>query len=240
MHNTLKEIIKQKRIDVKQPKQQRFLSLFKKKQMVIIGEVKLASPSVGVLAPADVFIPKVHEYRNAGIDAISVITEKHFFHGDSAYIKQVTEAVSLPVLQKDFVIDEQQIYEAKALGADALLLIARILTTQKLSKFVEHCLALDIEPVVEIHSVSDLRKAVKTHTRIIAVNARNLETFYVDVENACRLIKKIPVGYVKLGFSGITSRKEVALYKDAGVDGILIGTALTKEVNVDAFLSSLR
>lgn len=236
----LKKILQQKRMDLKHSKHHSFLRLFRKKSLVIIGEVKFASPSAGTILSKNNFFPKVSLYAQAGIDAISVITEKHFFHGELVDVEKAKTVVSLPVVQKDFIIDVQQIYSAKTVGSDALLLIARIVSAQKLVEFVEVCLHVGIEPIVEIHNASDLRKALQTCTRIIAVNARDLDTFVVDVEKACRLIKKIPVGYVKLGFSGVVSAKEVAMYQDSGVNGILIGTSLIKEVNVDAFLSSLR
>ncbi|MDE2588814.1 MAG: indole-3-glycerol-phosphate synthase [Patescibacteria group bacterium] len=235
----LKEILEQKRMDIKQSKQHAFLRLFRKNKLVLIGEVKIASPSAGILLTRERLIPTAQSYANAKIDAISVITETHFFHGDILDVQKVKVAISLPILQKDFIINTQQIYEAKAAGSDALLLIARIVSRKKLALFVEVCLKLKIDPVVEINNSADLQKALQTKTRIIAVNARDLNTFNVDVEKACRLIKKIPVRYVKLGFSGIRGSKEVAMYKKAYVNGILIGTSLVKEVNVDAFLSSL-
>lgn len=218
-----------------------FLNIMTKKSTIaIIGELKFASPSAGVLGSSDLLEERVHAYQKAGVDAISVITEQHFFHGDTAFVERVKKQTSLPVLQKDFVIDLSQVFEAKRLGSDALLLIASIVNEEALRTFVDMCLRQEIEPVVEVHGLHDLRKALKTRTRVIAVNARNLNTFTVDVKKACRLLQKIPVGYVKLGFSGVLGSKEVALYKQAGAHGILIGTTLVKEVNVDAFLSSLR
>ncbi len=226
---------------LKLPRNDKFLNAIRQaSDIAIIGELKFASPSAGVLGSPDELEIKLKEYEKAGVDAISVITERHFFKGNTEYVKKVKKLTNLPVLQKDFVIDESQIYEAKMLGPDALLLIARIISAQQLNLFVDMCFAQGIEPIVEVFDSKDLQKACSTNTRIIAVNARDLNTLTVDIQKACRLIQDIPVGYLKLGFSGIHGEKEVALYRKAHTDGILIGTALIKEVNVDAFLSSLR
>src|SRR6266700_1535424 len=123
---------------------------------------------------------------------ISIITEKHYFKGDISFISKVKENVSLPVLQKDFIIDPVQIYEAKEAGADALLLISRLVTERQLQKFVSLCFSLGIEPVVEINNEEDLKKTITTKTNIIAVNARDLDTFIVDIEKACLLMQEIP------------------------------------------------
>ncbi len=179
-------------------------------------------------------------YEKSGADAISFITEKKYFKGDTKYITELKIIISLPILQKDFVIDEYQIYEAKKIGSDALLLIVRYLDKKTLQSFVSLCQKLGIEPVVEINSEEDLEKAIATETNIIAVNARNLEDFTIDLERACDLLKKIPGNFIKLGFSGIHSAKEVEKYKDAGARGVLVGTELMKAGNVGKFLTSLR
>lgn len=206
----------------------------------VIAEVKFASPSGGDMGSSRDLLKRVKEYESAGADAISVITEWHFFKGSVDFIGKVKEAVKLPVLQKDFVIDEYQIYEAAREGADALLLIARLVDEKTLKQFVKLCLKEGIEPVVEIYSEEDLEKAVGTVTRFIAVNARDLDTFGVDVERACRLMKKIPEKFVRLGFSGIQTAGEARKYREAGARGVLIGTSLMKAENAADFLTSLR
>lgn len=198
----------------------------------VIAEVKLKAPSTGKLGSPVDLIKKVIQYREAGADAISIITEPHFFGGNSDFIGKAKESVDLPVLQKDFVIDEYQIYEAGKIGSDALLLIARLTDSETLSHFVKVVKNLGIEPVVEIYSGEDLEKAVKTETKFIAVNARDLDTFEINVNKACGLLKKIPPGFIKLGFSGVKSSAEVNLYRNAGARGILIGTALMKANNI--------
>ncbi len=206
----------------------------------IIAEIKFASPTNPRLGSAEDLLDRAIEYQKAGADAISVITEKHFFKGDIRFVSQIKKSVKFPVLQKDFIIDEQQIYEAKNVGADALLLIARLIDKKTLNRFVELCFAQGIEPVVEVHNEADLKKAVTTKTSFIAVNARDLDTFEIDVEKACRLLKKIPTTYIKLGFSGIQSKVEVKKYVEAGAKGVLVGTSLMKAKNINGFISSLR
>ena len=219
-----------------------FLELFKnnRRKTVLIAEIKFASPTKPQLGSSKDLLKRAKEYENAGADAISVITEKHFFKGDVSFVSRVKEAVRIPVLQKDFVIDRMQILEAKQIGSDALLLIARLVDTKTLQRFVDLCFEMGIEPVVEIASDEDLAKAVATRTNIFAVNARNLETFAISVSSACSLIKKISGNSVKLGFSGIHSEKEIALYKAAGVDGVLIGTDLMQTNNILNFINNLQ
>jgi len=201
----------------------------------IIAEVKFASPISGRLGSQGTFMQRIKAYEKAGFQAVSIITEPHFFKGKARFIVQAKQETSLPVLQKDFVIDAYQIYEAAILKSDALLFIARIVPCKTLQQFVMLAQTLGIEPVVEIVDTNDLKKACQTTTRVIAVNARDLNTFTVDIVKAAGLIRQIPVEYHKLGFSGIHSKNDISLYQSAGAQGILIGTALMKEVNVDAF-----
>lgn len=266
MNRVLGKIITKKREDLTEKKRKLSLEKLKKykekKQMLgasfyraiaevisdpaVIAEVKFVSPSKEIassVAPGDLLamtIKWVREYESAGADAISIITEPHFFKGDLSFVAKVKSAVALPVLQKDFVIDEYQIYESKQVGADALLLIARLIDKKTLKRFVEFCFAEGIEPVVEIFSEEDLEKAVATKTRFIAVNARDLDTFEVDVERACELMRKIPERFIRLGFSGIQSREEVRKYREAGARGVLVGTALMRAMSPGEFLKGIR
>lgn len=206
----------------------------------IIGEIKLASPTEKFLGKKEDIITRAIAYQDAGVDAISFITEKHYFNSDVSFIPKIKEKVSLPILQKDFVIDAYQIYQAKKIGSDALLLIARLLDSETLKNFVLLCQKLEIEPVVEINTEEDLEKAIATTTKIIAVNARNLETFNVDVAGACDLLKKIPDRFLKLAFSGVKTSSEVKKYIDAGSQGVLVGTELMKAENIDLFIDDLK
>ena len=244
-NNFLKKIItlKKEEISKKQNNQaSRFLQCFTtdSKTIRIIAEIKFASPTNPRLGTGVNLIKRAKEYEQAGADAISIITEKHFFKGDSVFITECKKNSSLPVLQKDFIIDTSQIYEAKSIGADALLLIARLVNGKLLKEFVSLCFMLGIEPVVEIQNEEDLQKAVLTKTHIIAVNARDLETFTVDVVGACMLLEKIPRKFTTLGFSGIVSPKEALLYKESGAKGILIGTSLMKSKDCKGFIKRLQ
>lgn len=216
------------------------INLLKSKNIGIIAEIKLASPTEKSLGSETEILKRAIEYEKAGIEAISFITEKSIFKGNIKFIPQIKSKVKLPVLQKDFVIDPYQIYQAKIAGSDAFLLIAKILTKKKLIEFVKICLEIGLEPVVEINDSGDLKKTLATETRIIAVNARNLDTLQIDIEKAVDLLKKIPGKYLKLGFSGVTSKIEVEKYRSAGVKGVLVGTNLMKTKNIKEFLKGLR
>lgn len=211
----------------------------RKKTLAIIAEIKLASPTQPFLGKEEEIIDRVKDYQQAGVDIISVVTEKHFFRGNPSFVGKIKNIVSLPVLQKDFIIDLYQLYEAKITGADAILLIAKILSAKDLFALVKQSQKLGFEPVVEINNESELKKATATTTKIIAVNARNLDTFVINIDNACKLIRKIPDKFIKLSFSGISSKLDVQKYQNAGANGILIGTSLMKTKNIKRYLSSL-
>ena len=255
MNNMISEIIKKNEADLLKGKNQNPIEELKKKTQSlpkamdffgafnnfgIIAEIKLASPSAGEIENAENVLGLASEYQDAGADAVSIITEKYFFKGDINFIKPVKEKTGLPVLQKDFVVDPYQIYESRISGADALLLIAKIISPDQLKKFVDLCLEVGLEPVVEINDQLDLENALQTNTRVIAVNARDLETFKVDVDKACKLLEKIPDQYLKLGFSGVNSQEEIKKYKDAGAKGVLVGTNLIKSNDRKKFLEDLR
>lgn len=244
MKKILKEIINNKMIEVAQKKIMRdfIRSIINPKvgDISVIAEIKLASPSAGKLGDANDIEKKVKDYENGFADAISVVVDKKYFSGDLDFIRRIKAEVSLPVLVKDFVIDSYQIYEMKVYGADAVLLTAKIVSLDKLIKLVKLANELNIEPVVEVQNAQELRNAFITDTRIIAVNARDLKSFVVDIEKVCELIKKIPKKYIKLGFSGVTGKEDVNKYKNAGANGILVGTSLMKTNNIRKFLKELK
>lgn len=206
----------------------------------IIAEIKLASPSAGELEKAKNVLGMAGEYKKGGANTISVITEKYFFNGDLGFIKQIKEKTNIPILQKDFVVDPYQIYESRVKGADALLLIAKIISPDQLKKFVELCFEVGVEPVVEISDELDLENALNTNAKVISVNARDLNTFKIDIEKACKILKKVPEKYLKLAFSGVNSKEEVDKYLAFGANGVLIGTNLIKSKNRVEFLKGLR
>lgn len=211
----------------------------KRNKTALIAEIKFASPTNKNLGSPDDLLTIARTYKKAETDAISIITEKHFFNGDISYVSQVKKEVNMPVLQKDFVIEPSQIYEAKDIGSDALLLIARLVSSAELEEFVDLCFSLGIEPVVEIANEEDLEKAIMTKTNIIAVNARDLETFAIDIAKACLLLERIPKKFIALAFSGVSSKDDVEMYRNAGAAGVLVGTNLMRTGNVKKFITDL-
>ena len=206
----------------------------------IIAEIKLRSPSAGNIADEN-FDPvkQATKYEKSGAVAISVVTENKFFGGSADILAQIKKTLEIPILQKDFIIDPVQIYEAKRYKSDALLLIARLLSPAQLSELTDICLQLNIEPFIEVFDEKDLRKACKTRARVIGVNARDLDTFRVDVGKAAEIIRKIPAKYIKIGLSGVTSEKEIVLYKNAGAKAAVIGSLLMKSPDINSTISKL-
>lgn len=244
----LKDILKQKEKEVRQKKEKNntyffsniLSSYFKKKSRpAIIGEIKLSSPSGGILGKRKDIEKKIKDYEKSGINAISVVVDQKFFGGDISLIPKIKSITSLPVLCKDFIIDPIQIQEAKEAGAHAILLIVKIVSFKKLQELINTCSLLHIEPVVEVNSKKELDIALRTKVRCIAVNARNLVTFKVDLHKACLLGKQIPKDRIFLGFSGVHSASDVKEYTDAGAKAILIGTYLMKSKNTSEALRSL-
>lgn len=255
MHAKIKQILAAKREDLRLEKSHdfrdydegskqkgygAFLHAFGKRKMNIIAEVKLASPTHMQLGTFEGFEERLTLYEQGGATALSIITEPHFFKGDTSLVTQARMVTLLPILQKDFVIDPFQIYQARRLGADALLFIARIVTVQELQDFVDLALELGVEPVVEVFNKQDLEKALRTNTRIIAVNARDLDTFTIDKTRAYALLKEIPEEYLKIGFSGIENHDDVLAYQAAGASGVLVGTALMQSLDPEKLLKELQ
>lgn len=206
----------------------------------IIAEIKLASPTEKFLGRSEEIISQVKQYEHSGACAISVVTEKKIFKGDPQFVSKIKRATSLPILQKDFIYTSSQIREAKKLGADAILLIVKILSLADLISLVDFAKKIGIEPVVEINNEQELEKAIACETNIIAVNARDLDSLIVNVDKACQLLKKIPKKFIKLGFSGVKGKKEVIKYQKAGARAVLIGTALMKAKNVQEFFEGIK
>jgi len=205
----------------------------------IIAEIKKASPSRGIikqdLDPAFV----AAQYEKGGADAISVLTEKRFFMGDDSFLKIVKDSTSCPVLRKDFIIHEYQIYQAKALGADALLLIVAVLG-HKTGYFHTKAKSLGLECLVEVHDERELDTALDAGARIIGINNRNLKDFSVDFSTTGRLTGGIPKGIIKVSESGIKTPDDVRYLKSLGVDGILVGETLMRSVDICRALAALK
>jgi len=204
-----------------------------------ICEVKKASPSKGVIAPDFPWLEIAEDYEQAGASAISVLTEPEFFLGSDQYLREIAAKVKIPVLRKDFIINEYQIYEAKLLGAKAVLLICALLEKETLSSYIAAADKLALDCLVEIHSEEEAKEAVEAGARIIGVNNRDLTTFNVDTGLVSRLQKFIPAGTLTVAESGIKTAEEVRALKDSGVNAVLIGESLMRAADRKEFLSEL-
>jgi indole-3-glycerol phosphate synthase len=203
-------------------------SILRNGPITLIAEIKKASPSAGIIRES-VDLGKIAcAYQAGGAGAISVLTEGNFFRGALSDLRQVQEAVSLPVLQKDFVIDPFQIYEGRMAGADAILLIAAILDPRELREFAELAGSLGLVPLVEVHHEEDLEKISGLDLPLIGINNRNLKTLGVNLETTFRLIKKVCAGATVISESGITTRNDVQRLQEAGVKGVLVGEVLMR------------
>jgi len=191
----------------------------------LIAEVKKKSPSKGVIRKVFKPVRIALDYTVAGAGALSVLTDEKFFGGSIALIKEIKKEAALPILQKDFIIDEYQVYEAKQAGADAVLLIADILSDEQISRFRKIAGALQMDAVCEAHTDEDMDKILKMDADIIGINNRNLRDFKVDIKTTERLIRRIPPGKIIISESGIKSYKDVMYLKSLGVNAVLIGEA---------------
>lgn len=205
----------------------------------LIAEIKQASPSSGVLrkdiSPAD--MAKIFEKTK--VNAISVLTEEEFFLGRINYIEEVKQAVDLPVLQKDFILEEAQILEARAVGADAVLLIVRILEEAKFENLYRFARDLGMDVLVEVHTEKELRRILKFGVEIVGINNRNLHSLKVDLTQTQKLMPFIPADVVCVSESGVSSLKDVLWSKGLGVDAILVGESIMKAENIEEKIREL-
>jgi indole-3-glycerol phosphate synthase len=205
-----------------------------------ICECKKASPSKGVIAEEFPYVQIAQEYERAGADCISVLTEPKWFLGSEEYLAEISESVDIPCLRKDFVIDEYMIYQAKDLGAAAVLLICALLDEGRLREYISLCGELGISALVEAHDEKEMDAALKAGARIIGVNNRDLKDFSVDVGNSARLRSLAPKSTIFVAESGIKTPEDVAAMRDCGANAVLVGEALMRAVNKKAMLDSLR
>ena len=205
------------------PEHKSFFQAMKKDNISIIGEVKKASPSKGIIKEDFDPIFIAGQYSKAKIRAISVLTEKNFFQGHDDYLKEIKKSFSLPVLRKDFIINTWQIYQSRYLGADAILLIAAILTDEELKEFQSLAETLGMDCLVEVHNKEELDKVLESGAKILGINNRNLKTFDVDLRTTEKLLKYIPSDKVVISESGIKTRQDMDYIKNLGIDGVLIG-----------------
>lgn len=217
-----------------------FEKTLKKPGLSFICECKKASPSKGLIAPEFPYLQIAREYEAAGADCISVLTEPSRFLGSDAYLKEIAEGVSIPCLRKDFTVDEYMLYEAKLLGAKAVLLICSILSEQQLKAYLAICDRLGISAVVEAHDEAEVKTAVSAGSRIIGVNNRNLKSFAVDTKNSERLRALVPKNIIFVSESGVKTAGDVARIREMGADAVLIGETLMRAQNKVEMLAALR
>jgi indole-3-glycerol phosphate synthase len=198
------------------------------KDQAIIAEIKKASPSAGIISEDFDPIKKAKEYEDLGASALSILTEEDFFQGSSEYLKEVKAITSLPILRKDFMIDEYQIYEAKLIGADCILLIASILNDDEIQSFVDLAESLELDYLIEVHDLNELKRVEHFSNGMIGVNNRNLKTFDVDLNNSINLKNAFNSNNLFVAESGIKSQDDINTLKVHGIHVFLIGESLMK------------
>lgn len=244
MHHKLVEIISEKKREVKLLKE-RWGSLYREGkppfpirdfkgaisspgQINLIAEIKFASPSAGVIRKRKNPLRIGRIYEEAGAVAISLLTDRRFFGGDISHMLRLKSAVSLPILRKDFIIDEIQVREAVLYGADGVLLIARILSAQQLKELLAICEKFGLAPLIEVHDRDDLEKAIDCGAEIIGINNRDLDTFKVDLNTTIELAPRVAGKYIIVSESGIRNGKDIQLLKRSGVQAVLVGTSIMR------------
>jgi indole-3-glycerol phosphate synthase len=209
-------------------------------EISIIAEVKKASPSKGLIAEDFDYIAIAKDYESAGASAISVLTEPYFFQGADEYLEEIAQNVNIPILRKDFIVDEYMIWEAKLLGASAVLLIVSILDIVQLKKYLDLAHDLGLSAIVETHDGDEIMRAMTVGAEIIGVNNRNLNDFTVDIENSINLRRCVSGDVIFISESGIKTKEDVARLKENNVDAVLIGETLMKCDDKKAMISELK
>jgi len=208
--------------------------------IAFICEIKKASPSKGVIADDFPYLDIAREYESAGAAAISVLTEPYYFKGDDRYLREIADVVSIPLLRKDFTIDDYMIYEAKILGASAVLLICSILSDDALAEYIAIAHGLGLSALVEAHDEKEVAAALRAGARIIGVNNRNLKTFEVDISLSERLRKIVPPDIIFVAESGIKSPEDVSKLREIGASAVLIGEAIMRSPDKHSEILRLR
>lgn len=217
-----------------------FEKALRKPGISFICECKKASPSKGLIAPEFPYLQIAREYEAAGADCISVLTEPKWFLGSDRYLEEIAGAVSVPCLRKDFTVDEYMIYEAKVLGASAVLLICSILSENQIEEYIGVCDELGLSALVEAHDEAEVEMALKAKARMIGVNNRNLKDFTVDTGNSLRLRTRIPGEVLFVSESGVKDARDVEEIRKIGADAVLVGETLMRAQDKKAKLAELR
>jgi len=208
-------------------------------QINLIAEVKKASPSKGIIREDFDPIAIAQIYQSSDAAAISVLTDERFFQGSLSYLTAIRETTSIPLLRKDFIIDEYQIYQARAACADAILLIASILDFRTMQTFLKIAHGLELDCLVEVHTESELKKVLDTDAQIVGINNRDLKTFQTNLDTTVQLRKLIPQDKVVVSESGIHSRRDVKMLQECGVNAILVGESLMRSTDINAKIKEL-
>lgn len=252
----LEKIVSEKRQDVAQSKrnlplsslQERivrqeihhdFASALRGESIGIIAEVKKASPSKGVLCHDFDPVALAGTYAKAGAVAVSVLTEVNHFQGSLDYLEAIRHEVSIPLLRKDFIFDEYQVYESSAFGADAILLIVSILSQDELGSLLALCRKLGLHCLVEVHDESEVKRAIEAGAEIIGINNRDLATFNIDINTTLRLRPLVPEGLIVISESGIHNREDIKILTECGVNAVLVGEALVTSGDIPAKMEAL-
>ena len=217
-----------------------FYAALQKPGLRFICEIKKASPSKGVISEAFPYLQIAQAYEAAGADAISCLTEPNWFLGSDTIFREIRASVQAPMLRKDFVVDEYQLYQAKAMGADAVLLICALLDTETIQKYLGICDALGLDALVEAHDEAEIDSALEAGTKIIGVNNRNLKDFSVDFSNAAQLRRHIPGGTLYVAESGVTGPESLRELKKIGANAVLVGEALMRADSPGEMLGDMR
>ena len=217
-----------------------FYQALSKPEMSFICEVKMASPSKGIIDPVFHYEKIAKEYEEAGADAVSVLTEPKWFQGSDMIFRDIRKIIPTPILRKDFIVDEYQIYQARYMGADCVLLICSLLDTETLHRYLGICESLGLDALTEAHNEEEIRSAVTAGAKIIGVNNRNLKDFSVDLGNAVRLREMIPEGVLYVAESGVKTPEDVRTLYKAGADAILVGEAFMRASDKKALLREFR
>ena len=216
------------KLDFQNLKESNFKKSLENKTEAIIAEIKKASPSAGIISENFDPILKAKEYESFGVSALSILTEEDYFLGNIQYLKDIRANTSLPILRKDFIVDDYQIYESKLIGADCILLIASILNDDKLKVFSETAEKLKLDYIIEVHNEEELHRIENFSSAIIGVNNRNLKTFEVDINNSIKLKKIFKEDNIFISESGIKSKKDIQQLQQHNINVFLIGESMMK------------
>ncbi|MDE6088909.1 MAG: indole-3-glycerol phosphate synthase TrpC [Oscillospiraceae bacterium] len=217
-----------------------FIQAIRKSGLSCICEVKKASPSKGLIRPDFHPVELAKEYESAGADCISCLTEEYYFKGSADYLRNIAQMVTIPVLRKDFIIDPYQIYEAKVLGASAILLIAAVLELPRMEEYFDLAHSLELDCLVEVHTEEEMETVQRLHPQLLGVNNRNLKTFEVDLSTTERLSHLREPGQLFVSESGIKNNADMKTAQANGADAVLIGETLMRSDNIPETLHALR